>query len=44
MGVHKNDIALRDALDASIARLQPQIARLLRQAHVPTLAIAGGAS
>jgi mxaJ protein len=44
MGVHKNDIALRDALDASIARLQPQIARLLRQAHVPTLPVSGGAS
>ncbi len=44
MGVHKNDIALRDALNRSIARLQPQIARVLKQAHVPTIPISGGAA
>jgi mxaJ protein len=44
MGVHKGDIALRDALNASIARLQPEIARVLRRAHVPTLPTSGGAS
>jgi mxaJ protein len=44
MGVHKGDVALRDALNASIARLQPRIARVLLQAHVPTLPISGGAS
>jgi mxaJ protein len=44
MGVHKGDVGLRDALNASITRLQPQIARVLRQAHVPTLPVDGGAS
>lgn len=44
MGVHKGDVALRDALNASIARLQPRIARVLLQAHVPLLPISGGAS
>jgi mxaJ protein len=41
MGVHKNDAALRDALNRSINKLQPQIARVLRQAHVPTLPMPG---
>lgn len=44
MAVHKGDVALRDALNASIARLQPQITQVLRQAHVPILPISGGAS
>lgn len=44
MGVHKSDAALRDQLNASIARLQPQITRVLRQAHVPIVPIAGSAS
>ncbi len=41
MAVHKNDITLRDALNRSINRLQPQIATVLRNAHVPALPISG---
>lgn len=44
VGVHKGDFALREALNASIERLQPQIARVLEQAHVPTVPVSGGAS
>jgi mxaJ protein len=44
MGVHKGDLALRDALNASIARLQPEIAKVLKRAHVPTISMSGGAS
>jgi mxaJ protein len=44
MGVHKEDVALREALNASIARLQPQIASVLGHAHVPTIPLSGGAS
>ncbi len=43
MAVHKNDIVLRDALNRSLARVQPQIATVLREAHVPTLPISGSA-
>jgi mxaJ protein len=43
IGVHKNDIALRDALNRSITRLQPQIATVLRNAHVPALPVSGRA-
>jgi mxaJ protein len=43
MAVHKSDIALRDALNRSIGRVQPQIARVLRGAHVPTVPISGRA-
>ena len=43
IGVHNNDLTLRDALNRSIVRLQPQIASVLRGAHVPTLPIAGRA-
>lgn len=44
MAVHKNDVALRDALNRSIERLQPRIARVLKAAHVPVLPVSGGAS
>jgi mxaJ protein len=43
MGVHKDDIALRDALNRSIVRVQPQIARVLKDAHVPMLPLSGRA-
>jgi mxaJ protein len=35
--VHKSDVALRDAVNASIARLEPQIRRILAEYHVPVL-------
>jgi mxaJ protein len=44
MGVHKNDVALRDALNKCIERLRPQIERVLKDAHVPTFPAPGGAS
>jgi mxaJ protein len=44
MGVHKNDLAMRDQLSRSIVRLQPAIARLLAQRHVPALPPPGGVS
>jgi mxaJ protein len=36
-GVHKNDAVLRDSVDSSLTRLQPQIDRILTEYHVPTL-------
>jgi mxaJ protein len=33
--VHKNDTALRDALNTSLARLEPQIQKILAAYHVP---------
>lgn len=44
MGVHKKDLELRGELNEAIAHLQPQIARVLAQFHVPTLPLPGGAS
>lgn len=44
MGVHKNDLELRDALNQSIERLRPQIDKVLNSAHVPTFPVPGGAS
>jgi mxaJ protein len=41
--VHSNDTALRDALNASLARLQPQIQKVLATYHVPTLPQTEGA-
>lgn len=41
IGVHKNDTTLRDALNRSLQRHQSQIARVLKEAHVPTLPISG---
>jgi mxaJ protein len=35
MAVHKKDVSLRDALNVSLARLQPRIERLLAGYHVP---------
>ena len=43
MGVHKQDIALRDALSTAIARLRPQIGGVLARSHVPMLPLEGGA-
>jgi mxaJ protein len=37
VGVHKNDPALRDAVNASLVRVQPQIDGILSRYHVPTL-------
>jgi mxaJ protein len=42
VGVHKQDLALRDAIDQSLVRLQPQIDKLLAEYHVPVLALAEG--
>lgn len=42
-GVHKGDVALRDALSVSIERLQPRIQQLLAQYDVPTLPLTEGA-
>ncbi|WP_419806690.1 hypothetical protein [Terriglobus sp.] len=42
MGVHKRDTALRDAVNASLVRLQLQIARVLAAYHVPTLPMQRG--
>jgi len=36
-GVHKNDVVLRDSMNASLTRIQPQIDRILSEYHVPTL-------
>jgi mxaJ protein len=41
IGVHKNDLTLRDALNRSLARLRPQIATVLAKAHVPTIPMQG---
>jgi mxaJ protein len=41
--VHSNDTALRDALNASVARLEPQIQKVLARYHVPTLPQTEGA-
>jgi mxaJ protein len=41
--VHSNDTALRDALNASLARLEPQIQKVLATYHVPTLPQTEGA-
>jgi mxaJ protein len=35
--VHRNDRALLDALNASLARLEPQIQKILAAYHVPTM-------
>lgn len=43
VGVHKNDGALRDALNAAIARNQPAINRILSSYHVPVLPLEEGA-
>ena len=43
VGVHKKDLALREAVDASLLRLQPRIDRILASSHVPTLPLDGGA-
>ena len=37
VAVHKNDAVLRDSVNASLTRLQPQIDRILAEYHVPTL-------
>jgi mxaJ protein len=42
MGVHKQDLALRDRLNHSIVHLQPAITRILAQAHVPVLPASKG--
>jgi mxaJ protein len=42
VGVHKQDLALRDAIDQSLVHLQPQIDKLLAEYHVPVLALAEG--
>lgn len=42
VGVHKGDNALRDELNASFARLQPRIDRILASYHVPTLPLTKG--
>jgi mxaJ protein len=42
VGVHKQELALRDAIDQSLVRLQPQIDKLLAEYHVPVLALAEG--
>ena len=44
MAVHKNDPALRNALNKSITHLQPQIDRVISQSHVPTIPLPGGTS
>lgn len=41
--VHRNDTALRDALNASLARLEPQIQKILAAYHVPTVPQTKGA-
>ncbi|MFL6304564.1 MAG: quinoprotein dehydrogenase-associated putative ABC transporter substrate-binding protein [Candidatus Sulfotelmatobacter sp.] len=41
--VHRNDGALRDALNASFVRLEPQIQKVLAAYHVPTLPQTRGA-
>jgi mxaJ protein len=38
VGVHKNDIPLREAIDSAIQHLQPQIDKILAEYHVPTVA------
>jgi mxaJ protein len=42
VGVHKNDGALREAINASLARLKPQVRRILATYKVPTLALDKG--
>jgi mxaJ protein len=42
IGVHKNDAALKQAIDASIHKLQPKIDRILQSDHVPLLPMEGG--
>jgi mxaJ protein len=37
VAVHKNDVVLRDSVNSSLTRLQPQIDRILTEYHVPTL-------
>ncbi len=37
MAVHKNDPALRDALNASLERLRPRIGKILAAYHVPAV-------
>jgi mxaJ protein len=41
--VHNNDTALRDALNASLERLQPQIQKILSAYHVPIVPESKGA-
>ncbi len=43
MGVHKQDIALRNALSTAIVQLRPQIDGVLARSHVPMLPLEGGA-
>jgi mxaJ protein len=40
--VHSNDAALRDALNGSLTRVEPQIQKILTAYHVPTLPPAKG--
>jgi mxaJ protein len=42
VGVHRSDNALRDHLNASIARLQSRIDQILASYHVPTVPLAKG--
>ena len=42
-GVHKNDVALRDALNVSLVKLQPRIRELLAGYDVPILRLTEGA-
>jgi mxaJ protein len=42
VGVHKQDTALRDAMNASLARLEPQIRNILATYKVPTLPLDKG--
>ena len=42
VGVHKQDAALRDAMNASLTRLQPKIRNVLEAYKVPTLALDKG--
>lgn len=41
VGVHRNDAALLHAVDAALARLQPQTDRILAAYHVPMLPLEG---
>lgn len=41
-GLHKNDAALREAMNTSIAHLGPEIRRTLTAYHVPMLDMSGG--
>ena len=41
-GVHKQDTALRDAMNASLTRLEPKIRTILAAYNVPTLAMEKG--